>query len=168
MVFDPYLFFNLIRSEKSNSWSLRAVLAHEFAHQLQVWRNDPVLYKEKNKRPFVRDKELQADCAAAAILTRVHREGNYEKDANEKNMPFEDALRNAFASIGDFELGALEGHHGTAYERALMVPVGQRIAADILAKKDQSATAILQACGDYINAMNKKFADDLWPIGSKL
>jgi len=167
MAFDPQLFFQIIRSEKSNSWSLLGVVAHELSHQFQIWHQDPTTRKTKNNKPFIRDKELQADCAAAAIMAkRKEQEPDLHKEAG---IEFETAVFDAFISLGDFELDSLGSHHGTAYERGLMVRTGLDIYED--SKKSQKplhSGDLLKACGEKINALNKKFGEDLWPIGSKL
>ncbi|MBN8555409.1 MAG: hypothetical protein J0L93_08195 [Deltaproteobacteria bacterium] len=167
MVFDPQLFFQIIRHDAANGWSLRAVVAHEFAHQLQSWTQDPTNFKiSKENRSIVRDKELQADCVASGILSRMRDRELVATKITEPN--FESALVNAFASLGDFEIKSLETHHGTAWERALMVSVGLQSNEDLLRKGDPSSTALLNSCRVYIDKMNKKYGEEIWPMGSRL
>jgi hypothetical protein len=163
MVFDPYLFFQIIRHPQANSWSLLAIVAHEFAHQLQVWHMDPLVLKEKNKRRYVRDMELQADCAASAMLARHH-----AVNPRENEGPFELALANAFISLGDFELNHYEGHHGTAWERQLMVEAGLHVSQELQRQNNKTSASLLLLCRQKIEWMNTKYGPDLWPIGSQL
>lgn len=168
MVFDPHIFFLIARREKTTTWSLRAVLAHELAHQFQIWNNDPVLYRQKSGKVFVRDKELQADCAASALLYRQHKEGRYQADKDDVKVAFDEAVTDAFVGLGDFKLKELGTHHGTAWERALMQLAGKKAAIELAEKGDQGITAVLKYCRDYIEKMNSKFGDELWPMGSNL
>lgn len=167
LLFDPQLFFQILRSEASNEWSLRAILSHEFAHQLQIWTSDASLFRTKNEVRFVRDKELQADCVASAIL---YRQSSVDpKAVVDKTTPIANALISAFVSLGDFEIHHYEGHHGTAYERSLMVSVGIDSLRDIERRKEAfTSEGILSACLEYIDGMNQKYGDELWPMGSRL
>ncbi len=164
LVFDPRLFFQLIRSENSNSWSMSAVIAHEFAHQLQYWHLDPYVFREKNGKKHVRELELQADCIAAALLTRLS-----TSELREKDLPFATSLYNAFISMGDFELFSSEHHHGTSWERSVMVDAGMRVAGDLRKTQlDEISGEILKACRLHIDNMNRKHGDVIWPFGQKL
>ncbi len=166
LAFDPQLFFRILGHEKTNGWSLRAILAHEFAHQLQFWHDEPLIPSEANGKKTVRDMELQADCVAAAILTLLRQDG-LRGGRGDDAVPFEQALQSAFASLGDFEL-ANPGHHGTAWERALMVEYGQIVAGALRVTKDRTAAGMLAMARSKIEAMNGRFGAELWPIGSKL
>lgn len=161
LAFDPKLFFQLVRSEHANDWSLKAVIAHEFAHQLQIWHQDPSVFKLKENRVYVRDKELQADCVAAGILSQM-------TDEDDSQAEVLTALGSAFSSLGDFEIGHYEGHHGTAWERALMVNIGASKATELNAGSELNSGRLLMACSDYINKMNARFGEQLWPMGSRL
>jgi hypothetical protein len=163
IVFDPHLFFQIIRHPQANSWSLLAIVAHEFAHQLQVWHLDPLILKEKAKRRYVRDMELQADCAAAAMLARLH-----AVNPRENEGPFALALADAFMSLGDFELDHYEGHHGTAWERQLMIEAGLNVSQELQKQNNKTSASMLLLCRQKIEWMNTKYGPDLWPIGSQL
>jgi hypothetical protein len=162
LLFDPQLFFNIVRHERTNEWSLRAVIAHEFAHQLQFWTLDPTVFKTKNGKPFVRDQELQADCVASAILTELH-----ERSQQPDRATFGEALGGAFASLGDFELHHAQHHHGTAYERTLMIEAGQKQWTDLTKATNFKSQSLLDGCRDYINHMNQKYGEELWPFASR-
>lgn len=159
LLFDPQLFFQTIQEEATDEWSLRAILAHEFAHQLQVWTNDKSLHQLKNGVRYVRDKELQADCVASAIL--------YLQSLKEGGKDIFEALISVFVSLGDFEIHHYEGHHGTAYERSLMARVGMEFVKEGSQDKVQ-VSPVMNACMLYIDKMNKKFGNTLWPMGSQL
>jgi hypothetical protein len=168
LVFDPQLFFQIVGHEETNGWSLRAIVAHEFAHQLQFWHDEPLLPNATNGKRTARDMELQADCVASAILTRLRAEGlRSDRAGDDDDAPFATALRRAFASLGDFELEH-SGHHGTAYERALMVEYGQIVAGALQVTKDRTAAGMLAMARSKIEAMNARYGDKLWPLGSRL
>jgi hypothetical protein len=168
LVFDPQLFFQIVGHEQTNGWSIRAVVAHEFAHQLQYWHDEPLLARTLDGKLYSRDKELQADAVAAAMLTRLRDEGlTSDRKADDADQPFSLALAMAFLSLGDFALAHAD-HHGTAYERSLMVEYGHVIAGALSVLKDRSSRTLLAHARSKIEAMNAKFGDTLWPIGSRL
>lgn len=166
LAFDPNLFFQLARDKNFNEWSIRAIIGHELAHQLQIWTTDPTLFKKKDGRAFIRDKELQADCVSSAIL--FEQSQSLPATVEDKEANINNALGLAFSSLGDFELAHYEGHHGTAWERALMVTVGAQKAAELSRESKFSSKEVLAACRSYIDAMNQKFGEELWPMGSRL
>lgn len=168
LVFDPQLFFQIIGNEQTNGWSIRAVVAHEFAHQLQYWHDEPLMRRMLNGELYARDKELQADAVGAAMLTRLWNEGlKSDRKEDDAAQPFSQALSSAFLSLGDFMIAHTD-HHGSAYERSLMVDYGHQIAGALTILKDRSSKGLLDHSRSKIEAMNAKFGDTLWPIGSRL
>lgn len=166
LVFDPHIFLQIASKEDTNEWSMRAIIAHEFAHQLQVWarshkQQDMMTVREiKEGRVFVRDKELQADCIAAGILSEQSLEMGQPR--NEVRQ----AITSAFVGIGDFDIDHFEGHHGTAWERSLMAAVGFDLANT--REEEVNLSDILESCRIYIQEMNEKYSDEIWPMGSSL
>jgi len=174
MVFDPQLFFQIARAEKANSWSMRTVLAHELAHQLQVWHQSPTAVKTRKDPqtgalvPYVRDQELEADCTASVILAYQRELQGVVNPAEDHLDVFRSALYDAAVSLGDFEFGTPAQHHGTAYERALMINAGLKIYEELKAKQDLRSESVLSACLATINELNRIHGESLWPIGSPL
>ncbi len=166
MVFDPQLFFQIARNESANDWSMKAIVAHEFAHQLQYWFDEPFLSEAIGEKPKVRNLELQADCVAAALLSKLHDDFPVSSALSDAKIPFNEAVIGAFSSLGDFELESAS-HHGSAYERALMLNFG-REAATSLKEKSEPISTSLKICRDKIQSMNKRFGEILWPLGSSL
>ena len=82
-------------------------------------------------------------------------------------VDFKTALQNAFASLGDFELKSLGSHHGTAWERLVMVESGIDAATKLSVAKQNDSASLLKTCRMDIDRMNLKFGHDLWPTGSR-
>jgi len=166
LVFDPAIFFKIAQRENTNEWSMRSIIAHEFAHQLQIWHNDPTLRQEKNSRTFVRNKELQADCVAAGILQRQSR--LFPETQRGPEAETNAAIVSAFILLGDFQIDHFEGHHGTSYERLLMAQIGIQKAQERANLGPVTSEHLLQFCSTYIDGMNLRFGDQIWPFGSRL
>ncbi len=166
MAFDPQIFFQLARNEDFNEWAVFVVMAHELTHQFQVWHRDPTLFRTKGGKPFARDKELQADCAAVAIVDEIHRQ---MPQAEQKSaVELTKTMASAFTSLGDFELSQVGIHHGTAYERSLMIQAGRLVAQKLKEKREFDSANLLKGCLAYIDKMNAKYGDELWPFASPL
>jgi hypothetical protein len=164
LAFDPRLFFSIAQREDTDEWAMRAILAHELAHQFQIWHQDPTLFRRKDGRPFARDKELQADCVAAGIL-RQQFVSVAPLDAPEPVQ----SIGTAFIAVGDFKIDHFETHHGTAYERSLMAQTGIKKAAERAATGGAvTSKHLLDFCRMSIDSMNLKFGNEIWPFGSRL
>ncbi len=95
---------------------LLAVLAHEFAHQIQfhvLQSQFPVYLESASQRPDIYHAELEADAIAAAYLKVAWKITNLESDA----------IISTFTLLGDWEFGSPQ-FHGTPAERRAAAQIG--------------------------------------------
>lgn len=166
MLFDPQLYYNLNRFKGRSMRTGQAIALHEFAHQLQYWTEEPVLADKKaDGEEYARRTELQADCAAAALVSVTAAE---LKTPNLWKMS-RPGVRTAFRELGDFDLWS-KGHHGLLNERDLAAEYGIRIVEKRAAESKLyvfPARWALDECRAMLERMDKKYGNP-WPITATL
>lgn len=164
LFFDPRILFLAEKNSMHSLLSYPFVAAHEFAHQVQYWHNDPFL-NDQSLGLTSRRSELTADCVAGTILTL-----QYRRDFSDADWIREKAgLVTAPIQLGDFDLRDAD-HHGTGYERSVAVEHGVRLGLQAIQNRSPLASGtMLNACHTFIQRMDQRYNPTLrgnWPFGA--
>jgi len=168
MIFDPQIIFNVNNNIRRSLYSADAIIAHEFAHQLQYWNQDETLKDIlPNGQGYSRRKELQADCVAAALLTM----SKSVEEIFKKQWEYDkQGIKASVGALGDFLLNESD-HHGLINERELVAEYGIKIAGDYKLKHASNfgftSTYALNVCRSFIDANNKAHGN-VWPFTLKI
>lgn len=162
IVFDPQVFWDTNHNPERSAYSMDAIAMHEFAHQLQYWTDEPALKDtlRATGTPYPRRTELQADCAAAALLAMIQIPIIGRNWESEKS-----GVAAAVKAVGDSELLS-RTHHGTKRERELAADFGLQLTEKFLQSHltttGFTSTFILNSCRNFIDSMDRLYGNP-WP-----